>query len=339
MMLSNIFRFPGLSCPTEALTGDTILDDYIKRLDKQLWGSAKIRIFTLAEVKNHLVEAKTGLMQSGITEHEASIKAVGSMGSIESYSNVQRKSLKVKLLKIGLQSGILFGVFMGLYQWIIEAHNNKVFINPLTDGIVYGLFEGAFFGFFMGWFATLVWPERNLPSHNIPDNKFCVEYSKPMRFLSKLVIVVFCLMAVWCIAVSISEYPSRVPVKVMPAEDKQLSSYLYQPWWLFIGLGLLSGLNIFLVRSGCRSFQINQDGFWINQWFARKQRILWPAIKSIGTLGETYGWIPSWNYWRKVKYINYVLSNGKTRRIYLYPDMLNADKFILLLQAKVGMKD
>ena len=69
--VSRVLRF-GTGYPREVLTGDDTLDEYLRDLNSQFVGVKKIRRSTLAEAKDHLVEARDSLIAEGVSPAEAS---------------------------------------------------------------------------------------------------------------------------------------------------------------------------------------------------------------------------------------------------------------------------
>ncbi len=327
MILGELTRFPGSSIPKEALTGNPILDSFLSKLDWQLLGSAKVRLQTLAEIKDHLQEKKEHLLETGCTEDDAAEKAVQSMASPEEQAKSQREALKKKFARIGFSSGILFGLIMGLLGLVMKDLMDK----GLAVIGLYGLAQGVFFGLFFGWFMTFNWPERQLPSASEADEspevegEFTVRYSKSMRRLSYFMTVFFVLMGVYYATLGImgSFYPS-------------IGKSLPFPWWNNLILGGFALLDFFFIRLACRKYKVNGDGILVEDFLGKKKHFVWKHLKKVGLLGDIRSWVPY--YWKKVKYAEFQSDGHKTIRLFLYPDMVNADKLFILLEKKVRSK-
>lgn len=321
MVMKRLLRLPGTLCPGEVLTGDAILDAYLKELDSRLLGSKYVRRLTLAEIKDHLQEKKAFLLAQGADEMSASEEAVINIGSTEEHSRLQRGNLRTKFIRCALASGIPFGLFMGLFSHITVTGENAL------GSLLIGLFDGVFFGLAMGLFLTFIWPERWLggKKESIPPGEieFKVVYPKWLRYLGLFWLIVLPLMAVTCLI-------GAIAALLHPGIQEQI---LF-PWWAAFGLGALALVDTFLVGAGRRSFLVDADGFWIKGWAGKKRRISWNDVKVIGTIGEAHPWIPRWNYWRRVKFVDYASENGRKYRTLIYRDMVNADRFLQLLQEK-----
>ena len=167
MSLRAILRFPGNKIPARALTGDDVLDTYMRKLDARLIGSAKIRLLTLAEIKDHLQERKAALLKTGdYEEREASRKAVENLESVDACSRIRNKRLFGRFSSIAL-----FGVagfvlsMMGFVFFLIKIHFGLSYECTacfLKHGIMLFFPIGLLFGLFMGWTAFLL-PEQRLP--------------------------------------------------------------------------------------------------------------------------------------------------------------------------------
>ena len=64
--LKKLARLPGGAIPREALSGDSVLDDYLTELDRHLLGSGKIRLISLAEAKDHLASSLWPALGPGV---------------------------------------------------------------------------------------------------------------------------------------------------------------------------------------------------------------------------------------------------------------------------------
>ena len=67
MIFGKLTRFPSGNIPPEALSGNSTLDGFLSKLDKELLGSPKVRLQTLAEIKDHLLEKRDQFLAGGHT--------------------------------------------------------------------------------------------------------------------------------------------------------------------------------------------------------------------------------------------------------------------------------
>ena len=117
-----LLRFPGGTIAPQALTGDAVLDRYLVDLDAKLHGSAQLRLRTLAEIKDTLLERKEQALASGKSAPSAAESAVREIGEAEDFAAPQRAELR----KLALQRGLPFGLFMALFQYATLSLHHQI---------------------------------------------------------------------------------------------------------------------------------------------------------------------------------------------------------------------
>lgn len=317
MSRSWFLRLPGSSFPSEALTGDGVLDGYLRQLDGMLLGAKKVRLLTLAEIKDHLEERKASLLEAGRTENEALTEAVQQMGPLEEHARQQRRRLLRKFAIISLCFGVPFGLFQG---WVTGWTDLLPWWLPVVRGVTLGVFAGPG----IGWAVTFVWPEHRLPSRQDRTHEataaFRVAFPRYERILGGFGAVILVLMAAAWVGASV--------VLALRVE-------LWWTWLTPLLWGLLAVHSLYYARLTMRSFEVGGDGFWIREWTGRRRKVLWHNVKSVGRLGDAHTWIPRWTYWRKVRYIDYATEGGRVRRVNVLHNMPNADRLVFLAEDKL----
>jgi len=321
MSFRQLLRLPGTSCPPEALTGDEILDAYITDLDSRLLGSKYVRLLTLAEIRDHLEEAKARGIAAGLDEKAAAEEAVRVAGHPEEHAAEQRASLRSRFLKIALPSGILFGIWMGVWASVAPPYLG------LLGAIVEAVLEGAFFGLWMGVFMAFIWPRRWLGARSAagrPDEGFEVAYPRPMRRLSTAFFIVFVVLALVCLSAAVATLLKiTVPGEIVPR------------WYYSFFLGAMAVLAAYVMAVTSPLFRVTADGFLFRRLLTAGRFVNWRDVTAVGTLGDVHPWIPSWNNWHAVKYLVYTHPGRRPRRILIYRDLVNADRFLQLVEENV----
>lgn len=329
MTLARLTRFPGPDIPAAALTGNPVLDEFLKALDRELLGSARVRLQTLAEIRDHLLERKVLFGQAGGTETGAAEKAVHSIGTPDELAGPQRRALKKKFLRVSVPTGIMFGLFMGIWGFVTQDTKN---LGPVFFAIS-GLCQGACFGLFFGWFMTFIWPERQLMTFSwsqgqLPstgqdvcqdvEGDFTVHYSAGMRRVAYFATVFFALTTCAFLILAIAGYHYPSLYKSLPFT-----------WWVVLILGILSAIDLYFVRLVRREYKVDEDGILIREFIGRKKRFDWDELQRVGLLGEIRPWVPY--YWKTVRYADFQKVGCKPVRMLIYPDMINADRLFVLL--------
>ncbi|GAG35465.1 unnamed protein product, partial [marine sediment metagenome] len=117
MRMSWLLRLPSPSCPTEALCGDPVFDAYIRDLDARLLGSKKVRLLTLAEIKDHFLAQKAQLVAQGHGPHSAAEETVRSMGDPAAHAAHQRRHLLNRFFRVGFLSWLMYSTWCVLFEW------------------------------------------------------------------------------------------------------------------------------------------------------------------------------------------------------------------------------
>lgn len=290
---------------------------------------------TLAEIRDHLLERKVLFGQAGGTETGAAEKAVHSIGTPDELAGPQRRALKKKFLRVSVPTGIMFGLFMGIWGFVTQDTKN---LGPVFFAIS-GLCQGACFGLFFGWFMTFIWPERqliimaiNLSEPRLPstseqgvckdiEGDFTVHYSAAMRRLAYFATVFFALTTCAFLILAIAGYLYPSLYKSLPFT-----------WWVVLILGILSAIDLYFVRLVRREYKVDEDGILIREFIGRKKRFDWDKLQGTGLLGEIRPWVP--DYWKKVRYADFRKRGRRLVRILIYPDMTNAGRLFVLLDQK-----
>lgn len=321
-----LLRFPGGSFPKEGVTGDPVLDHYLMDLDAKLLGSAKLRLLTLAEVKDNLLERKEQARKTAASDAEASQAAIREMGPVESFADEQRAQLKQRFVK----TAILFGLPTGLWGVVVNAN----LLNSLSEGhrqgpplwwrllelIIGGVFSAVIGGSMFAWWMVYLHPTRRLPEKGATGSEYLVAYSKNNRVLGRIGRIFFAAMAFAFIA-----------GRTIPQVDT-LVRFMPLPQWMILLLGVMALFNFYFASLALRTYRVEKEGFWI-EGRLKRERVLWSNIKAVKTLGDRRPWLPA--NWKRVKSIEYVKADGRQKRVLLYPDMINADRFLISIRERL----
>jgi hypothetical protein len=312
-MAMALLRFPGSSCPKDALTGDGILDDYLVELDSHLLGSAKVRLLTLAEIKDHLQERKSEALAKTATETDAARIAVRDMGPARSCAEAQHAAIKRRFLRLAIPAGTVYLAVNLLFDALRDGP---------AGGVWTALRQGLLFAVMFGWWASIVLPRRLLPTADA-GAEFIVGCSTTMRRFSYAIVLLL-------VAISVTGLGAALGVDTLdPFGWNQNEG---------IVLAALSVLNIRNVSEGIWSCRVDPQGFWIERWMG-KERVLWTSVRSLRPLGETKSWIRRWSDWGKVQSLDYAKGDGSVGRFNVVPHAANAERFMLLLRSKIDSRD
>ena len=249
MNIGQITRLPGTRIPGQILTGAPPLDNFLRELDQQLLGSARVRLQTLAEIRDHLVEKVDHLVESGMAEDEALQQAIRSSDSPAELANPQRAALTNKFLKFGLFTGILFGLFMGIffsaYFLLFSSGRPGTGIFAIFVGAGAAIFGGPCYGFWMGWFTAFIQPERELPSTAIiegadSEGTFRVRLGKRLICVANLIGVINLLAAIFI--------GSQATAQVFHIPLPEVNSFRTGTWWFDLLVAAAALFNFFLMR-------------------------------------------------------------------------------------------
>ncbi len=323
MSLAGLTRFPGRDIPAAALTGNPVLDDFLTALDRELLGSARVRLQTVAEIRDHLLERKASFEKVGGTEAEAAEKAVQSIGTPDELAGPQRHTLKKKFLRASVPTGGMFGLGMGMFFYLMEHGKD---LGPVFFAVL-GLCQGVGFGLFMGWFMTFILPDRLLTVTFKQDmfqdmeGDFTVHYSTAIRRMSYFLMVFFALTACTCLIFVIAGF-------LHPSLNRSLSFL----WWCALTDGMFSALLLHYARLALREYKVDEDGILVKECIGRKKAFAWQDFQRVGLLGKIRPWVPY--SWKKVKFAEFQKDGCKPVRMLIYPDMVNADRLFVLLDQK-----
>ena len=309
-LLTPLLRLPGRSCPPAALTGDDVLDEYIRELDSRLLGSKYVRLLTLAEIKDHLLEAKARGISQGLDERSAAEAAVSALGPADTYAGEQRSVLFARSWKVPLLVAIPFGIIMGAYYFMAQ------FPNPVSSAIMSALPCGL--GLAAGVF---VWPARWLGSSWLPggasEPAFEVAHSRPV-FAAHL--------AIWILSPAAALFAAAIGVTGILKPSSQARTLV--PWWLLPIFLVWLAMVVYALLREPRSFQVRPLGFYATNWAGVETFVPWQSVVGI-VRPRTIVWLSfAWAGTR----IEYLASNGRKRRIKVRQDMLNADRFLHLAE-------
>ena len=329
MNIGQITRLPGTRIPRQILTGQPPLDNFLRELDQQLLGSARVRLLTLAEIRDHLVEKVDHLVESGMAEDEALQQAIRSSDSPAELAKPQRAALSNRFLKFGFFLGIGYGLTMGLFFGAIGVAQYGWSFGA-TTGAGMTIFGGPAFGFFMGWWAAFIQPERELPSASSTGGAdtaimFRVGAGKWTTRLGNLIGVMFVLGAIFFLSRATAEF-FHIPFPEIRGFSMKI------PWWAELFMGAVYLVNIYMLRLCSREYRVNQAGIRVHGFFQSSKFFPWANLKRVGLLRDIYWWVPF--DWKKVRYAEFENGNHKTARLLVFSAMHNADRLFLLMEQK-----
>ncbi|RUO24369.1 hypothetical protein CWE09_10880 [Aliidiomarina minuta] len=152
MMMHKLTRFPSGKFPQQLLTGDPIIDAYLKSLDLELAGSKKVRADTLQEVSEHLLDHKAKLEKQGQHEDSAAHQAVSSFGEVAMHGREQRRELSRSFFKKFFIMGSGFATLM----FFIQGFSNEGLVSEWRVWAVMFAFNFLLFGALMSFWSTFM---------------------------------------------------------------------------------------------------------------------------------------------------------------------------------------
>ncbi len=319
MFLRRLLRFPGASCAEEALTGDDILDGYIRELDARLLGSRAVRLLTLAEIKDHLVEAKAAGVASGLDEGAAADEAVSAAGPAEEHAREQRGTLWVRFWKLAITWFALTGIVSGLSQLIMPALKWDP-ARTLVIAAVQGVTNGMIGGVFMTFWLPRRWIGKAQGVQNLDSAQFDVTYPRPVAIIMTI-----------GLPFSAAVYLAGVAVGTAGVLNILPEARGLVPWWMLIPLVVLLPGAAYEISHLPRVLRVGEEGFCANSWTGLKLDVLWRDVVGV----EVRRWRPARLLSKTGKYLLYRTPSGRTRGIWLRPDMLNHDRFLQLVEENV----
>jgi hypothetical protein len=307
-MTTRLLRFPGTSFPPPAMTGDEVLDGFLRELDAQMIGGAKVRLLTLLEIKDHLLEARAAALEAAASPLDASRTAVARMGSARDLAAEQRTTLWKKFAAIAPISAAAFTAGVALIERLDTGSL------PSIRGVVINFF---FFGVIFGGLMTFAHPSRSIPTGSRQVGEvFSVAHARSVVVTNLVFMALSLAMIVSGIAVALGN----------------------EAWNLFgfsssatIALALMSVFNLRQGRLAVSRFEVDREGFWIRQWWGRR-RVAWSRVQSLRPLKESRRWLPRWNTWSKVDVVTYARDDGELSTAMIFPDTSHRDRFVTLLR-------
>ncbi len=296
----NISRLRSL--PEEARTSDPVLDECLTRLDSRLLGTAAVRLLTLLEVKDCLLERKARLLDAGgeVAAARAAVEAVGPLELVAEAQRAQRRSL---FTSDSLRGGAFLAIGIALFTCV-------GYRQPIQQTIAESVLGGLLSGLSLGAWSAFMHAGRSLPSKGQSGMEYEVAYSKRMRLRFALMLGLFLLGAI------------AFSVGAVAAPD-----------WMRWVLGALAVLDAaFTISLGLCVCTVDAAGLRFRR-FLRNEQIPWAAFTEVGTLGERYGWLPS--YWKGVPVVSYTASDGAKRSLAMFPDMNNADRLVSSIRERL----
>ncbi len=186
---------PKTRLPTDLLTGDARIDDHLAQLDRALVGTARVRRPVVQELCDFLLDARQSALQEGRDADAAVTEAIAAAGSIDDIARDQRAAKRREFLWAALLTGLGYGLLMMLYGWLDDK--------PISALRMLGEFVvlGVLFGSFMGALTAYCWsPSVVAADTPPPDGAFHVHLSPYSRRWTYLVLAMFAVLVVACVA-------------------------------------------------------------------------------------------------------------------------------------------
>ncbi len=299
------------SVPKEILTGDSILDDYLKSLDVRLAGGKKVRKAFLLEIQDHLLEKKKNLLETLPTEENASKAAVEEMGPPEELARSQSSATWRTFWRHFLSSSSIYFFAMLFFSFIDEKSGTSA-LNCF--------FQSLWFGICMAWLFAFVFPPHQIDVSNIQKDTYTVEYSKGLRFLS-ISLSLFSLFIVLNSLTNIFGNAAYVGIFKTKAE------------YIFFGTIYFLLIPVFFANS--LRIYVSPDGL-AYQRLLWKKHIPWKHIVQITPAFGSSSWIP--HYWKNVLHIRFQINEKKHGTIPIYPDMHGRTNLLLEIEKRIDQK-
>jgi hypothetical protein len=314
MFLKRFLRRPGMACPVEALAGDEALDTYIRDLDSRLLGSKHVRLLTLAEIRDHLEEAKAQGVAAGLGELTAAERAASAMGPAEDYARDQRASLRGRFLKTAGAFGALIVATTFAWQSVLPTGWHPV------RALLFALYVGAIGGLGTGWSMVYRWPIRWIsavrPASYGSPAQFDVTLPRP---IATSLVAAYVWIAASTVAIAVVCIFSLLhPGSLLSAAAGEVL--------LAINLFGIVGVVLELNRTP-RALHVGPAGVWARMWTGTEVDIPWHAVTGAGYVRWTPRMLLKWRP-RAGAYIEYRSMSGRIRRTWFRRDMLNADRLL-----------
>jgi hypothetical protein len=321
MMLGKLTRFPGTRIPAEALSGHSLLNAYLTDLDSRLLGSARVRLQTLAEVRDHLEESARHHTESGLPEDRAMELAIQAMPG-KAQAMAQRAELLRRFVRVAVPSGLLWGVSMAAF-WSFMPGSSEI----LALVWMLWLSTGVLFGAFLGWYTAFIMPQRLLtttPGRQLaaaPSRGISVSYSPAMQRLGACMSIFFALMA-----------PAFLALGVIGMFNSAAIEVFFFPWWACLLLAPVLVFDFFMVRLAARRYEARDYVIVVRDFLALPLN----RLTAVGNLSDVRRFLPY--YWKRVHYAEFKRDGGKAVRLLIYPTMLNAGRLFAMLQQHLEAK-
>ncbi len=150
MRFAGVFRWPRRGFPEGLETGNSILDDFLRRLDRECLGSGAVRKVYLSEIRDHLLEALEHAQEDADSPDAAAAEVVSSFGTPEELGREQRRECRRRFVREGVSTGIVFAVLMTFFD-TLSGDFVDAGVFPV---IAFFAYYALFFGIAMGWFLT-----------------------------------------------------------------------------------------------------------------------------------------------------------------------------------------
>lgn len=141
-MLRLLTRLPTPTFSKELLTGVPAFDDYLHRLDAELLGRASLRRVTLEEVRDHLLEQQTMLMEQGLASEAAAQQALEGFGPVDKLGSEQRREKTQEFFKNFVLSGFVIAGLLTVLEMVLGFYGSQFWLT-FTVAFVY---KFTFFG-------------------------------------------------------------------------------------------------------------------------------------------------------------------------------------------------
>lgn len=200
MKMHKLTRFPSGKFPQQQLTGDPIIDAYLKSLDLELAGNKKVRATALEEVSEHLLDHKAELENQGQDGDAAAQQAVSSFGEVAKHAREQRRGLYQSFFKKFFIMGFVFATLM----FFIQGFNNQGLNSEWRIWAVLFVFNFMFFGTAMGYWSTFmltsVRPDSSSSLPSEPDAELKVYSGRSSKWAAIFMVVVMLILSLLFLA-------------------------------------------------------------------------------------------------------------------------------------------
>jgi hypothetical protein len=321
MQLLRLTRLYKHSFPTDMLTNEPIIDNFLQKFDALLAGGANVRSETLEEASDHILEHRDHLIGKGMSAENASTEAVNAFNEYEDLAQIQRKSKYQHFVKMIFIFGMMFGGLMtGISlmsdQFWISDEGAVSIIKELPKLAVMFVFQGVFYGFFMSYFFSfnLVQAKPKQDLNEQSSDVLNVYSQKSSKISGVFLFVIMGLIFIVCL-LGIGGYG-------LMAEN----GVLYNVVLLLIATQMLVGVRVIFNR-----YELNEDVLIIKtiaglnhikrDVILRLQALPKWHMFMVGSLGQLYT-------------LTYKDEAGKEQKltIAISGDMHNADNLIASLQ-------